>query len=104
MLEYRDDELGVLLQKQRRVALHGHLSCGGSGSSGAGEENSDFVREGGSTCGLLGADVPRSGRALAGGGAESGEGGVGHVELSSSCTIVISPLRCCACEQCVCYL
>lgn len=37
-----------------------------------------MVREGGSVRGLIRVEVPRSGGTLAGGGAESGKGGVGH--------------------------
>jgi hypothetical protein len=41
-----------------------------------------MVRKGGSFRGLLGGEAPRSGRALARGGAESSEGGVGHRAVS----------------------
>jgi hypothetical protein len=76
MLQHLDDELGRQLWKQRRLAFHGQLGCGGS--SGPGEESLEILREGGSFRGLLGAEEFRSGGALAGGGAESGKGGVGH--------------------------
>jgi hypothetical protein len=76
VLEHLDDELGRQLWQERHLVLQTQLSCGGS--SGPGEEISELVCENGSLRGLLRAEVPRSGRALAGGGEESGEGRVSH--------------------------
>jgi hypothetical protein len=56
---------------------------------GAGEEISELVREGDALRALRWAETSRSGGALAGGGAESGEGGVGH--WRSRCAALPSP-------------
>jgi hypothetical protein len=71
MLEHLDGKLGWKLRKEWRLALLTYLGCRG-GRSGPGEVETEHVREGGSFCGLLGAETLRGGGALAGGGAESG--------------------------------
>jgi hypothetical protein len=75
MLEHHDDELVRQLRQQRSPALHAQLGWG----RGPGEESSKLMGVGGRFRGLLGVEALRRGGALAGGGAESGEGGVGHL-------------------------
>jgi hypothetical protein len=81
MLEHLDDELSRQLARQLRqerlLALRGQISCGDS-TERTGEESSELVCEGASLCGFIWAKLIRSGGALAGGGAESGEGGACH--------------------------
>jgi hypothetical protein len=66
--------LGRQLQQQRRLALRGQLSCGGS----SGEESTELAGEGHRFRVFIWAEVVRSGGALGGGRAESGKGGAGH--------------------------
>jgi hypothetical protein len=78
MLEHLDDELGRQLRQKRCGTLHLAQHRGVCGGIRSGEESVEHTRVGGSFRALLWAEESRSRGALAGGGAESVEGGVGH--------------------------
>jgi hypothetical protein len=77
MLEHLDNELGRQLRQEGSCMLPHTQGRGGRGG-GSGEERLEHTRMGGGFSALLSAEEPRSGGALAGGGAESVESGVGH--------------------------